>query len=230
MSLEKRDIAILASSPLFAGVEVTELALALGATKAQTHAFDAGRVILLAGCAYTELRVILEGECTAEMTSGEGKTVIIETLGPCAAIATAVLFSPDGRLPVTLVAKSRVRLVSIPKEAFLGLCGRFPALLAALLDDMGSRVAFLTDKYRSLSFASLRERIADWLLRSAERRPEGVEVRLATSKERLAAVFGVARPSLSRELGELVARGLIEMKGRRIKILDEAGLMALRPR
>ncbi len=230
MSLNTRDIANLASSRLFAGIEVTELAQALSATKAQAHSFEAGRVVLLAGCAYAELRIILEGECSAEMTSGEGKTVIIETLGPGEAIATAVLFSPGGRLPVTLVAKSELRLVSIPKAAFLGLCGRFPALLAALLDDMGSRMAFLTDKYRSLSFASLRERIADWLIRSAERRAEGVEVRLATSKERLAAVFGVARPSLSRELGELVARGLIEMKGRRIKILDEAGLKALRPR
>jgi CRP-like cAMP-binding protein len=230
MSMDNRDIAVLASSPLFVGVDVKELAQALAGTKTQVHSFAAGRVVLLSGCAYAELRVILEGECTAEMTSGEGKTVIIETLGPGAALATAVLFTPDARLPVTLVAKSELRLASIPKDVFLSLCARFPPLLAALLDDMGRRVAFLTDKYRSLSFASLRERIADWLLRSAERRPEGVEVRLATSKERLAAVFGVARPSLSRELGELVSRGLIEMKGRRIRILDEAGLMALRPR
>ncbi len=230
MSIEKRDIAILATSPLFAGVEVTELAQALVPSPVQVHTFGAGRVVLLAGCAYADLRIVLEGECTAEMTSGEGKTVIIETLGAGAAVATAVLFSPNRRLPVTLVAKSELRLASVPKDFFLRLCGRFPPLLASLLDDMGNRVAFLTDKYRSLSFASLRERIADWLLRSAERRPEGLEVRLATSKERLAAVFGVARPSLSRELGELVSRGLIEMRGRRIKILDEAGLMALRPR
>lgn len=228
--MENRDIALLATSPLFSGVDVKELQQALVMAKSQVHAFPAGRVVLLAGCAYSELRIILEGECTAEMTSGEGKTIIIETLGPGAAIATAVLFSPNGRLPVTLVARSDLRLVSIPKDGFLKLCGRFPPLLAALLDDMGQRVAFLTDKYRSLSFASLRERIADWLLRSAERRPEGLEVRLETSKERLSAVFGVARPSLSRELGELVSRGLIEMRGRRIRILDEAGLMALRPR
>lgn len=228
MSIGIRDLAQLGTSPLFEGVDVTELGRVVVRTNVRD--FAAGRVVLLAGCAYTELRVILEGRCTAEMTSGEGKTVVVETLGPGAALATAVLFSPNGRLPVTLVAKSDLRLASMPKAELLEICGRFPPVLEALLADMGRRVAFLTDKYRSLSFASLRERIADWLLRSAERRPEGLEVRLETSKERLAEVFGVARPSLSRELGEFVARGLIDMKGRRISILDEAGLQALRPR
>jgi CRP-like cAMP-binding protein len=53
-------------------------------------------------------------------------------------------------------------------------------------------------------------------------------VRLDASKERLATLFGVARPSLSRELGELQRRGLVEVRGRTIAILDPAGLMRLK--
>jgi CRP-like cAMP-binding protein len=123
-----------------------------------------------------------------------------------------------------------LRLVVIPRAALLSLSATFPPLLEALLSDMGGRLAFLADKYRSLSFATLRERLADWLLRGAQRRGGRLEVRLETSKERLASVFGVARPSLSREFGQLEERGLVEVKGRTILILDEAGLMALRPR
>jgi Mn-dependent DtxR family transcriptional regulator len=53
---------------------------------------------------------------------------------------------------------------------------------------------------------------------------------LEASKERLASLFGVARPSLSRELGEMERRGLIRVEGREIAILDEQGLRELRSR
>jgi CRP-like cAMP-binding protein len=230
MSLDPHDVAVIATTRLFKDIDVKLLGKALDGARVRIQEFDAGRLVLLAGCAYDDLRVILEGEAAAEMTSGEGKTVIVETLAAPDIVATAVLFSPTRRLPVTLVARSHLRLAVIPRAGLLELSGRFPPLLEALLSDMGQRVAFLADKYRSLSFATLRERLADWLLRSAERRPEGLEVRLASSKERLAAVFGVARPSLSREFGELEERGLVEVQGRRIRILDEGGLKALRPR
>jgi CRP-like cAMP-binding protein len=228
--VDLHDIATLASSPLFSGIAVGRLGSALASLPLRVQSFEAGRVVLLAGCAYEDLRVLLEGDASAEMTSGEGKTIIVETLRAPDAIATAVLFSPSRRLPVTLVATTKLRLVVIPRAALLSLSATFPPLLEALLSDMGGRLAFLADKYRSLSFATLRERLADWLLRGAQRRGGRLEVRLETSKERLASVFGVARPSLSREFGQLEERGLVEVKGRTILILDEAGLMALRPR
>jgi CRP-like cAMP-binding protein len=228
--MDDRDVAVLTTSRLFKGLDAVAIGRALAASPARVQTFAPGRVVLLAGCAYDDLRVILDGEAAAEMTSAEGKTVIVETLHVPDLVATAVLFSPNRRLPVTLVARSDLRLAAIPRATLLGLCERFPPLLEALLMDMGGRLAFLADQYRSLSFATLRERLADWLLRSAERRPEGLEVKLETSKERLSAVFGVARPSLSRELGELESRGLLEVRGRRIRILDEGGLNALRPR
>jgi len=228
-SLE-RDLGLLATSKLFEGADLAALGRALSAAPPRFLEYDAGRVVLLAGCVYDDLRLIVEGEAAAEMTSGEGKTVIVETLRAPEPVATAVLFSPSRLLPVTLIARTRLRVAVIPRKQLLSLSAAFPTLLEALLMDMGRRVAFLADKYRSLSFATLRERLADWLLRNAESRPEGLVVRLQSSKERLSAVFGVARPSLSREFGELEARGLLEVEGRRIRILDEKGLQALRPR
>ena len=230
MRIEDRDLAMLASADLFKGVDARELARALEGSAAAIHEFAAGRVVLLAGCAYVDLRIILEGDASADMVSAEGKSVVVENLGAGQAVATAVLFSPGSRLPVTLVANSMLRVAVLPRALLLSLCGEFPALLEALLFDMGQRLAFLADKYRNLSFATLRERLADWLLRSAQRKPEGLEVRLQTSKERLSAVFGVARPSLSRELGELESRKLIEVRGRSILIRNEEGLRSLRPR
>ncbi len=220
--MDDRDIALLAASPLFAGADLLELGSYLRPAPVSVRSYPAGNVILLAGSAYEELRVILAGEASAEMADGEGRAVVVETLKAPDAVATAVLFAPERRLPVTVTARSEARLASIPRGVLLGAAARFPSVLEALLLDMGSRLAFLAAKYRSASFATLGERLADWLLERAERDGSGLlSVTLPETKERLAAALGVARPSLSRELSRMEDRGLLKVRGRRIEILDE---------
>jgi CRP-like cAMP-binding protein len=233
--MDDRDLARLASSPLFAGTEVVDLAAFLAQRRVQVQSFAPGAVVLLSGCGYEDLRVLLEGQAEAEMASGGGRTLVVETFSPPEAIATAVLFSPDPILPVTVIAKTELRLASIPKAVLLAAAAAFPPVLAALLGDMGRRLAVLAEKYRAVSFTTLRERLADWLLRQAGRYPPLVAggpsrlaLRLPESKERLSASFGVARPSLSREFAWFEDRGLIAMRGRDIDILDEAALERIR--
>lgn len=197
----------------------------------RVQTFRAGSIVLLAGCAYKELRVILEGQAEAEMAGPGGRTTIVERFSAPEAVAAAVLFSPEPILPVSILARTELRLASIPREVLLAAAAALPPVLEALLADMGSRLALMADKYRSLSFETLRERLADWLLRRAGRShpgPGGLQVTLPESKERLSASFGVARPSLSREFSWLEDHGLIRVKGRDIEILDEKGLETLR--
>ena len=49
---------------------------------------------------------------------------------------------------------------------------------------------------------------------------EDNNVILAMSRENMADYLNVARPSLSRELANMNAEGLIEVKGRQIKVLE----------
>lgn len=238
--MDDRDIARLGASSLFSGVDVLELAGFLANSPWSVREYAAKTVVLLAGCAYDELRIVLDGEAEAEMAGAGGRSTIVESFAPQEAIATAVLFSPDPILPVTVLARSDLRVACLPRKTLLSLAAAFPPVLEALLSDMGGRLALLADKYRALSFETLRERLADWLLRRAGRYPEaggpggdgyqlsGLAVRLPESKERLSAAFGVARPSLSREFAWLEDHGLIEMRGRVIRIVDEGGMEALR--
>lgn len=228
--MEDRDLALLCTCPLFSALDPRELGAFLARRRVPVTRHPAGSVVLLAGCRYEALRIILEGEAGAEMSGGEGRSVLVEQLRAPQAVATAVLFSPNRALPVSLVASRELRLASIAREDLLAAAGAFPPLLRALLEDMGGRLAFMADKVRALSFSGLRGRLADWLLSRA--RTEGGEtvVRLETSKERLSAVFGVQRPSLSREFSELAAMGLVSVEGRLVRILDQAGLEALRRR
>lgn len=191
--------------------------------------FRKGNILLLAGCAYDTLWILLEGSVAAEMHSPSGKALRIETIAAPEAIATAMLFSPDSVLPVTVEALEETRAALLPRETVIRLCQGSRAFLENYLRDSGSRIAAFSERFRLLQFSTLRERLADWLLRQAARgggSPGGL-VTLPSSKEKLAETFGVTRPSLSRELLSMEADGLLAANGREIRLLDAAGLEAL---
>jgi CRP/FNR family transcriptional regulator, dissimilatory nitrate respiration regulator len=224
--MQKRDLAILATSSLFRGVGVEELESLLGPAALAARDFRAGSVLLLAGCAYDSLWVLLEGSVSAEMMSVSGKTIRIESISAPEPLASAILFAPEPVLPVTVRALEDCRVLALPREAVISLCQRSRAILLNYLADSGARIAAFSERFRLMQFATLRERLADWLLRQAMR-SGGREITLPSSKEKLAEAFGVTRPSLSRELGAMARAGLISVEGRRIAILRSGELVGL---
>ncbi|GAB1484049.1 hypothetical protein MASR2M78_28660 [Treponema sp.] len=53
---------------------------------------------------------------------------------------------------------------------------------------------------------------------------EDGELQLAFPKEKLAEFLSVTRPSLSRELAAMVSDGLLEVEGRRIRVISPKAL------
>lgn len=196
-----------------------ELGSLLGTEEVALRSFRKGNILLLAGCAYETLWILLEGSAAAEMHSPSGKAIRIETIAAPEAIATAMLFSPDAILPVTVEALEDVRAALLPRETVIRLCQRNRAFLENYLRDSGARIAAFSERFRLLQFSTLRGRLADWFLRQAARTGGG-HVTLPSSKEKLAETFGVTRPSLSREILAMDAEGIIEARGREIRILD----------
>lgn len=207
-------------------MDVAELAALLEPGAIALRGFARGNILLLAGCVYEKLWILLEGSVAAEMHSPSGKALRIETIAAPEAIAAAMLFSPDAILPVTVEALEDVRAALLPRETVIRLCQRNRAFLENYLRDAGSRIAAFSERFRLLQFSTLRGRLADWLLRQATRTGRDLVV-LPSSKEKLAETFGVTRPSLSREILAMDAEGLIEARGREIRIADAARLGAL---
>ncbi len=72
-------------------------------------------------------------------------------------------------------------------------------------------------KLNVVSHSSLQERIFTWLLDNMD---DAGEVMLKMKREEMAALFGVAGPSLSRTLMKLQDEELIEVEKDRIRVLD----------
>jgi len=225
--MELRDTARLASCRIFAGIQPDILAGSLASIPHTLRRFEKGSLVLLAGCRYSTLHVLIEGEASAEMTSDEGKVVRVESFRAVEALASAILFTPGQILPVSVEARTECRFVLIPKEGLLGLCMKHKPILEALLGEIGTRVDTLTEKLKAAQFVSLREKLADWLLHRCEL-SGSTTLHLEATRERTAELFGVARPSLSRELGALRKAGILELSGKDITIRDVAALRRFR--
>ncbi|MFA6506061.1 MAG: Crp/Fnr family transcriptional regulator [Treponemataceae bacterium] len=221
--MERRDLLSLSVSTLCRGVDVVELDRLLSAVSSRVESHPKGAVVLLAGSRYDALRVILEGSVSAEMHHPNGKSVTIETIDAPDPIAPAILFAPRRALPVTVVAATDVRLLTLPLEAVLDLCQKNRFFLVNFLSEIGGKISLFAEKFRLLEFSSLRKRIAAYL---APRIEDG-SFTLPFPKEKLSEFLSVARPSLSRELSAMVSDGLIAVDGRCIRVTDSERFRAV---
>lgn|GEM_PF-501699 len=246
--MDTRDIAKLATCSLFRAIPVERFAELIRTARWQDHRYPKDSLILLQGCVYTSLYILIEGAAYAEMSDDEGRCMRVETFAPVEALASAVLFAPKPVLPVTVGAQTECRVISFPRAELLKLCMSEKSILEACLSESGSRIQFLSERLRLTRFATLRQRIADWLLRKAQAGVPGadalaraetagrstgagqgigastgpgrraVRVKVEPTFEKMADLMGVARPSLSRELSRMKDDGLIEIEGRVIEI------------
>lgn len=243
--MNEREIARLATCNLFRNVPIERFADLIKTLRYRTHEFHKGELILLQGCLYASLFILLDGTAYAEMTDDQGRCIRVETFEPVEALASAVLFSQRPLLPVTVGAQSDCRIISFPKEEIIKMLMNEKAILEAYLADTGAKVQFLSERLRLARFATLRQRIADWLVRktllqttifgdttkapsNATEVPKAFSIRVDPSFEKMADIMGVARPSLSRELSHMRSDGLIEIEGRTIILKNIEALKNIR--
>jgi CRP-like cAMP-binding protein len=208
---------------IFGSLDPEALVKAVEAVRHQLKRYGRKAVIHFQGDPYTGLIVLLRGEVDALMQDFNGKSLKIESLRGPELIAPGILFAEDPSIPVTLVARSEVELLVLPKPSVEAIGRRYPDFLLSLLRDSGNRIVLLSRKLRLAQFTTLRQKVAGYLIDCARR--QGTEAfALEHTKVALAELFGAASPSVSRTFSELRTAGLIELDGKMVYILDHDGL------
>ena len=213
------DYAVLSQSPVFRGIPANKLEELFRNILFQVKKYSKDDLIVSAGDVCDRLNIIQRGSVKAEMNDYSGKTIKIEDIEAPYPLATAFLFGKNNQFPVTVVANTTVEIVSIPKQEFVKLLQNDMQILNNYLNAISTRTQFLSQKLKFLSFRTIKQKIAHYLLEQAGNRLQTVE--LPHSQEQLAEFFGVTRPALARALGEMSKDGFIEVQRRYIKILDK---------
>jgi CRP-like cAMP-binding protein len=215
----------LKSLPLFRDLAPEELDR-IAAGTAQVRA-PGGTILFRRGEPCVGFHVIVYGQVKLAFSGADGAEKVLEILGPGSSFGEAVMFLDK---PYVVLAETLADslLLAVGKHAIFAELERNPKLARKMLAGLAQRLHGLVHDLEAHTLRSATQRVIGYLLRDLPPGRAGgpLEVELATSKGVLASRLDITREHLSRIFHELAAGGLIEVRGRTIRILDLAGLRA----
>ncbi len=212
--------------PLFKGLSADEINSLLDKITYNIKKYDKGDIIAISGDKIISQRIVLEGKVKGEMVDFTGKTVKIEDIESPRLLAPAFLFGMNNTYPVNITASKPTEILAIPKDAFVSMLQKDARVLTNYLNIISSKAQFLSNKMKFLSFQSIKGKFAEYILNKLKH-SDSTTIVLDKTIVELSEIFGVARPSLSRVIGDLNDEGVIETNGKEVKILDKSKLTKL---
>ena len=196
----------------------------LNVVRFTVKSYEKGEWITAQGEELVALNILIEGEAKTVMTDEKGDFMHIENITAPVPIASGFLFAGNNTSPVSVIAKKKSKIISIPKENVFMLMRKHEAFMHAILVSISNKLQFLSEKLRLTSLKTIKAKIAYYLLKQSEGEHE---FQLKTSKQDIANLLGVSRQALSNVMKELHDENIIDMERRKIKIIDRHTLKTM---
>ncbi|MCD8072560.1 MAG: Crp/Fnr family transcriptional regulator [Alistipes sp.] len=180
--------------------------------------YPAGEIFALKGARYSALMIATRGTIRAETTDRQDNTVKIEGITAPSIITPSLLYSENATLPFNLTAKTPCTVVYIPKEELTRMLMAEKQVLENFLSVVSSASRLASDNLSYFAFKTIKGKLANYLLDIAKKSGSNIFTNPATQQQ-MAEMFGVARPSIARTIGEMEAEGTIYVKGKKTEIL-----------
>jgi len=196
---------------------------------ALTTSFPEGAVLLVEGQVPRGVYVLCQGRVKLMTTSRDGRTIITriaqrgETLG-----SGSVLTSRPYELTIETLQPSQ--LAFIDSAAFLRFIKERADACLHVARQLSNECQTAYDVIRLVGAHTVQQKLARLLLQwSADGRvAEGsIPLRISLTHEEVAQLIGSTRETVTRTLGELKKRRVLELTGTTLLILDNAALEAL---
>ena len=166
--------------------------------------YKKGDTIAMQGNACRSLYILCEGSVYAKMISEEGKEFTLDTLSAPDVLASAFVFSSEGIFPVTILANSDCDLWIVSKESLLRIIESEPLVLRNYLTVISDHSMFLSKRLNEFALQTLSSRIISYIEQNGS----------IQNLQEAAFILGVARPSLSRVIQQLVGQGVLKKENR----------------
>ena len=191
----------------------------------QLKQYDRDEYIAYSRDICNDLLIVVEGSVRGEMNDFSGKKLKIEDIPAPRPLAAAFIFGRENRYPVDIIANEPCKIMIIPRDVFIYLLQQNSEVLKNYLNVISSRTQFLSRKIRFLSFKTIREKIANYILSNIDK--DSSTFLLPQTQAELAGFFGVTRPSLARALAEMEDEGIIKSERKVITIINKEKLNKL---
>jgi len=211
----------IAEIPMFKGLPRADLDQL--AEIAEDRKVARGRKIFFEGDEGDGFYVVLSGRVKIFKLSPDGKEQTLHLFGPGEPFGEVALFAGT-RFPANAEAMEAGRVLFFPTRSFADLIQRNPSIAMNMLGLLSMRLRRFTALIEDLSLKEVPGRLAAYLLYLSTEEQGGAELSLDITKAQLASLLGTIPETLSRILGGMAQRGLIESEGRTIRILDREAL------
>lgn len=222
------DINLLKQCPLFAGLKEEDLKKIRSISILKRIVKK--ELIFAEGETAKGFYVILSGKVKLYKISPEGKEQILHIVYAPDAFAEAALFL-EGAYPAYAEALTDGQLLFIPARDFIQMIEKNPKLSINMIISLSHFLKKFTALIEELSLKEVSSRVAKYLLDlslKAEREgKDPMRIELDMSKGQLASRLGTISETLSRTLGKLKAKEIIDVKKHSIKILNRKSLEEL---
>jgi CRP-like cAMP-binding protein len=207
--------------PLFA--DLTERELGMLADRALPREYQPGEIIFSEGDSCEGLYVVQSGNVKIFNISAGGREQVLHIEKAGNSLAELPVFD-GGDYPASTAAIDKCALLFISKKDFRALCLERPEMSLKVLKVVSSRLRQLVGIIERLSFTTVRNRLASWLLQQVKDKGHethrGIEIALNVNNQELAFQIGTVRELVSRNLSHFQSEGFIKIEGRNVIITD----------
>ena len=219
---------VLRKTPLFATLPDDDLRRI--ADIAVTRRFAKKEAVFREGDRAEGFFIVATGKVKVFKLSGEGKEQILHVLEAGQTFAEAVIFE-GGVFPAHAEALADAELLFLPKRPFIEFLERRPNVAIRMLASLSRWLKRMTELAESLSLRDVETRLIFYLSEELKARGipprDGAELDLPIGKNVLASRLGTVPETFSRTLKKLQDDGLIDVRGKRIRIVSAESLFSI---
>ena len=210
-------LSIISNSPLFKGLPKNQIEkIEKIAVKKE---FKKGELIFSENDEGNGFYIIAQGKVKIYKVSLEGKEQILHIFDQGEPFGEVPVFS-GGVFPANAYALEKCSLIFFPRDAFIQFISKNIPIVLSMLSVLSIRLRQFTVQVENLSLKEVPGRLAGYLLLLTEEQQSEDSIKLNISKGQLASLLGTIPETLSRIFFKMNNSGLIEVKGKLIKILD----------
>ncbi len=185
--------------------------------------FGRGESIFFEGDEGNGFYMVKEGKVKIYKLSLAGKEHILHIFGPGEPFGEVPVFHGQP-FPASAEALMKSTLLFFPRDQFIRLVHETPSIALNMLAVLSMRLRRFATQIENLSLKEVPARLAGYLLYLAEEQGNSDIVELEISKGQLASLLGTIPETLSRIFAKMSEEGLLQVEGRKIRLLNRIGL------
>ena len=197
------------------------------AAVAQLRDFDKGETLFVEDDSSDLLYTIAAGRVKVSKMTARGTDLILEIFGPGDPVGAVAVYE-SRNYPATATALEPTTCVVIPRQAFFSLLESHPTLVRGLLVGLTHRLVELTNRLAELSGGRIEARLARFLLKLAhdmgQKRPDGIFIPLALSRQEIADMIGTTIETSIRIMSRWGKDDIVRTEKDGFLVVDRAAL------